>query len=149
MNSALSKKSAWFLFVLAFISVYREVFETILFYAALWQEGLEIWLLSGIGAAVIVLALITWGMLRTSRRLPISTFFAASSALIAVLAVVLTGKGVSALQEAGWVAVSLAPIPHIDLLGVFPTWQTSLAQLVIIVLLIIGYFYNKRLVAPA
>lgn len=149
MNSALSKKSAWFLFVLTFISVYREVFETILFYAALWQEGLEIWLLSGIGAAVIVLALITWGMLRTSRRLPISTFFAASSALIAVLAVVLTGKGVSALQEAGWVAVSLAPIPHIDLLGVFPTWQTSLAQLAIIVLLIIGYFYNKRSVAPA
>ncbi|SFU41454.1 high-affinity iron transporter [Nitrosomonas eutropha] len=144
MNNALSKRSAWFLFVLAFVSVYREVFETILFYAALWQEGQEIWLLGGIGAAILVLALVTWGLLRTSRRLPISTFFAASSALIAVLAVVLTGKGVSALQEAGWVEVSLASIPHIDLLGIFPTWQTSLSQLAVILLLVIGYFYNKR-----
>ena len=144
MSSALNKKSAWFLFILAFISVYREVFETILFYAALWQEGQEVWLLSGIGAAVLVLALVAWGMLRTSRRLPISTFFAASSALIAVLAVVLTGKGISALQEAGWIEVSLAPFPHIDLLGIFPTWQTSLAQLAVIVLLVSGYLYNKR-----
>lgn len=149
MSTALSRKSAWFLFVLAFISVYREVFETILFYAALWQEDLKIWLLSGIGAAVVVLALIAWGMLRTSRRLPIATFFAASSALIAILAVVLTGKGVSALQEAGWVAVSLAPFPHIDLLGISPTWQTSLSQLAVVVLLVIGYLYNKRQAALA
>ncbi len=144
MNNALNKKSTWFLFVLAFISVYREVFETILFYATLWQEDQKIWLLGGIGAAVLVLALIAWGLLRTSRRLPISTFFAASSALIAVLAVTLTGKGVSALQKAGWIDISLAPIPHIDLLGVFPTWQTSLAQLAVIVLLLMGYLYNKH-----
>ncbi|SCX10548.1 high-affinity iron transporter [Nitrosomonas eutropha] len=144
MSNALNKKSAWFLFALTFISVYREVFETILFYATLWQEDQKIWLLGGIGAAVLVLALIAWGLLRTSRRLPISTFFAASSVLIAVLAVALTGKGVSALQKAGWIEVSLAPVPHIDLLGVFPTWQTSLSQLAVIALLVIGYFYNKR-----
>lgn len=144
MSSALNKKSAWFLFILAFISVYREVFETILFYATLWQEDQKLWLLGGIGAAVLVLALIAWGLLRTSRRLPISTFFAASSALIAVLAIALTGKGVSALQKAGWVDVSLAPIPHIDLLGIFPTWQTSLAQLAVIILLFTGYLYNKH-----
>ena len=36
MQGALSRGSAWFLFGLAFIVVYREVFETILFYAALW-----------------------------------------------------------------------------------------------------------------
>src|SRR6185503_10596591 len=34
MQGALSRGSAWFLFGLAFIVVYREVFETILFYAA-------------------------------------------------------------------------------------------------------------------
>ncbi|MXS84435.1 iron permease [Nitrosomonas sp. HPC101] len=144
MSDALNKKSAWFLFILAFISVYREVFETILFYAALWQEDQKVWLLGGIGAAVLVLALTAWGLLRTSRRLPISTFFAASSVLIAVLAVALTGKGVSALQKAGWIDVSLAPIPHIDLLGIFPTWQTFLSQLAVVVVLIIGYLYNKR-----
>src|SRR3546814_10011325 len=38
LSRALSRQSAWFLFGLAFIVVYREVFETILFYAALRSE---------------------------------------------------------------------------------------------------------------
>ncbi len=144
MAAALNRRSAWFLFGLAFISVYREVFESILFYAALWNEGQEVWLLGGIVAGAAVLGLIAWVLLRTSRRLPIGTFFAASSVLIAVLAIVLTGKGVAALQEAGWVAVSVAPVPHIELLGIYPTWQSSLAQLAILVLLAIGFAVNIR-----
>lgn len=144
MAAALNRRSAWFLFGLAFISVYREVFESILFYAALWNEGQEVWLLGGIVAGAAVLGLIAWVLLRTSRRLPIGTFFAASSVLIAVLAIVLTGKGVAALQEAGWVAVSVAPVQHIELLGIYPTWQSSLAQLAILVLLAIGFAVNIR-----
>jgi len=144
MAAALNRRSAWFLFGLAFISVYREVFESILFYAALWNDGQEVWLLGGIAAGVAVLGLIAWVLLRTSRRLPIGTFFSASSALIAVLAIVLTGKGVAALQEAGWVAVSVAPVPHIELLGIYPTWQSLLAQLAVLVLLAFGFGFNIR-----
>ena len=144
MTAALNQKSAWFLFGLAFISVYREVFEAILFIVALWNEGQKIWLLGGIAAGALALGLIAWILMRTSRRLPIGTFFAASSALIAVLAIVLTGKGVAALQEAGWIAVSTAPIPHIELLGIYPTWQTVSAQLGILVLLAGGYLFNVR-----
>lgn len=145
VEQALNRKSILFLFLLSFISVYREVFETILFYAALWTEGLEKWLVAGMLAAIVVLTGIAWLLVQTSRRLPIGKFFSASSALIAVLAVVLTGKGISALQEAGWVAVSLAPVPSFDLLGVYPTWQTVIAQLVMLALLVVGYLYNKRL----
>lgn len=144
MAAALNRRSAWFLFGLAFISVYREVFESILFYAALWNDGQEVWLLGGIAAGAAVLGLIAWVLLRTSRRLPIGTFFSASSALIAVLAVVLTGKGIAALQEAGWVAVSIAPVPHIELLGIYSTWQSLLAQLTILLLLAVGFAFNIR-----
>jgi len=144
MSNALSKKSAWFLFILVFVSVYREVFETILFYAALWTEGLGLWFIAGMLSAVALLAVTAWVLLRTSRQLPIGTFFSLSSALIAIIAVVLVGKGVSSLQEAGLVAVSIAPIPHIELLGVFPTWQTVSAQLVLIAVIALGYLYNKR-----
>ena len=142
MAAALNQRSAWFLFGLAFISVYREVFETILFYAALWNEGQEAWLLGGIAAGALVLGLVAWILLRTSKRLPIGTFFSASSALIAVLAVVLTGKGVAALQEAGWIPVTVAPVPHIELLGIYPTWQTLLAQLVVVLALTAGFTFN-------
>ena len=41
LSHALSRKSAWFLFLLAFVVVYREVFETVLFYAAMWSQGRE------------------------------------------------------------------------------------------------------------
>jgi high-affinity iron transporter len=142
MTTALSRRSMWFLFVLAFISVYREVFETILFYIAIWNTGQVRALIAGVAAGAATLAAITWIMLRTSRRLPLEKFFSASSALIAVLAIVLAGKGVSALQEAGWINVTLAPAPHIDWLGIFPTWQTLVAQLVVITLLVIGVVRN-------
>jgi high-affinity iron transporter len=143
MAFAVNQRSAWFLFGLAFISVYREVFETILFYVALWNPGEEFWLLAGIGAGAVTLGLIAWILLRTSRRLPIGKFFSASSLLIALLAIVLIGKGISALQEAGWAPVTLAPVPHIELLGVYPTWQTTLAQLVVLLVLIAGFAINS------
>ena len=142
MTVALNHRSAWFLFGLAFISVYREVFETILFYAALWNVGEQMWLLAGIGTGAAALALIAWILLRTSRRLPIAKFFSASSVLIAILAIVLTGKGISALQESGWVPVTLAPVPRVEVLGLYPTWQSSLAQLAMLVVLAGGFWIN-------
>ncbi|WP_233523525.1 FTR1 family protein [Dyella solisilvae] len=143
MATALDRRSAWFVFALTFISVYREVFETILFYAALWSEGQGAWLLAGIATGALVLGLIAWVLLRTSRRLPLGVFFSASSALIAVLAVVLTGKGVAALQEAGWTAVSIAPVPSVEWLGIYPTWQSLLAQLAVAAMLAIGFTVNR------
>ncbi|MBA3835593.1 MAG: FTR1 family protein, partial [Sphingomonas sp.] len=99
MQGALSRGSAWFLFGLAFIVVYREVFETILFYAALWTADNGGILLAGALTAVLLLAVLAWAMLKLSRTLPIGQFFRYSAILIAVLAVVLIGKGVGALQE--------------------------------------------------
>ncbi|RAO76256.1 FTR1 family protein [Dyella jiangningensis] len=143
MATALDRKSAWFVFGLTFISVYREVFETILFYTALWNEGQGAWLLAGLVTGAVLLAGIAWLLLRSSRRLPLGTFFSVSSAVIAVLAVVLTGKGVAALQEAGWTAVTTAPAPSIDWLGIYPTWQSLLAQLAVTLMLVAGFALNR------
>ncbi|WP_245471171.1 cytochrome c/FTR1 family iron permease [Bradyrhizobium genosp. SA-3] len=148
MAKALSGGSAWFLFGLAFIVVYREVFETILFYAALWTQGNGGTILAGALSACAALALIAWAMLRYSRRLPIGKFFTYSSWLMAVLTVVLAGKGIAALQEAG--IVSIAPlrlVPRISLVGLFPTTQTVAAQLLMIAALLIGFGLNRRKVA--
>lgn len=143
MTTALDRKSAWFVFGLTFISVYREVFETILFYTALWNEGQGMWLLAGLLTGAVLLGIIAWLLLRSSRRLPLGTFFSISSAVIAVLAVVLTGKGVAALQEAGWTAVTVAPAPSIDWLGIYPTWQSLLAQLAVTLMLAVGFVVNR------
>ena len=144
MSSALDKRAAWFLFSLAFIAVYREVFETVLFYAALWTEGNGWPLLAGLGTGMALLAVLAAILLHTSARLPIGKFFAWSSLLVAVLAVVLAGKGIAGLQEAGWIHTTPLAMPRIDILGVHPTWQTSLAQLVVLLIIVVAFVRNTR-----
>lgn len=140
LSAALSRRSAWFLFLLAFLVVYREVFETILFFAALWSQGSHIAMLSGAAAALIVLCMIAWALLTVSRRLPIGKFFAASSLLMATLSVVLAGKGIAALQEAGLLdARPLQGLPTIPMLGLYPTLTGVTTQLILIVILMIGF----------
>jgi len=145
MSHALSGRSAWVLCGLAFVVVYREVFETILFYAALWAQGNGGALLAGASAAVLLLAVIAWAMLRYSRQLPIAQFFSYSSWLMAALTVVLAGKGVAALQEAGIIDIApLASAPRLSMLGIFPTWQSILTQLVMVAAIFVGFSYNRR-----
>jgi high-affinity iron transporter len=145
VGQALTRRSGWFLFGLAFIAVYREVFETILFYTAMAAQGAEGALLAGAAVAALCLTLIAIAMIRFSRRLPIAKFFGYSSALIAVLAVVLAGKGVSALQEAGMIDVTpTAGVPTISILGLSPTVESIMAQIVTLVILIAGFAYNRR-----
>ena len=140
MRGALSRGSAWFLFGLAFIVVYREAFETILFYAALWTSGNGGTILAGALTAVAVLAALAWVMLRLSKSLPISEFFRYSALLIAILAVVLIGKGIGALQEAGTLSITTLPaVPRMAALGLFPTAESVGAQLAMLAALLVGF----------
>ena len=144
VSAALTRRSAVFLFLLAFVAVYREVFETILFFIAMWSQENSTAILGGLVAGSVVLAAVAYWMLRMSKRLPIGQFFSISSILIAVLAVVLVGKGVAALQEAGWIGQALVAAPRIDWLGVYPSWQSLLAQLTVAVIAISGFYFNAR-----
>ncbi len=145
MGKALSRRSAWFLFGLAFVVVYREAFETILFYAALWSPDSSSVILAGALSAVAVLSAIAWFMLRYSRKLPITQFFKYSAILIAVLAIILAGKGVGAFQEAGTIPMTaVSGLPRLPDLGFFPTVETLAAQLAAFLALLIGFRYGNR-----
>jgi high-affinity iron transporter len=96
------------------------VFETILFYIAMWSDQASTAILAGLVAGIAVLAAVAYWMLRMSRRLPIGRFFSISSILIAVMAVILIGKGVAALQEAGWISQTPLALPRIEWIGLYP-----------------------------
>ena len=150
MSRALGKGSAWFLFGLAFLVVYREVFETVLFYAAMWTEGSKGAVVGGASAGAASLAAIAWATMRYSLRLPIAQFFRYSSILIAMLAIVLAGKGAAAIQEAGLLGVSpIEGLPQIDFVGLHPSIQVVGAQLLVLALLIVGFWLNGRGAAAA
>src|SRR3546814_1903422 len=89
-------------------------------------------------------------MLRYSRSLPIGKFFAYSSVLIAILAVVLAGKGTAALQEAGLIDITpVAHVPRLSMLGIFPSLQPLLLQFLALAILWLGFWYNGRKHAAA
>jgi high-affinity iron transporter len=128
--------------LLAFVVVYREVFETVLFYAALWSEGGGRPVLGGLLIGCALLAVLAGLMLKAARRLPIGRFFSWSSGLIAVLAVVLAGKGIAGLQEAGVLSVTPLDAPRIVWLGLFPNAEGLLTQGLVVVVVIAGFAYN-------
>jgi len=136
VGTALASRTLWAMAGVSFLAVYREMFETVLFYQALWAQAGETGhgaLAGGLLAAVAALAAIGWAIFRYSVRLPLGPFFTTMSALMCVLAVVLAGKGMAALQEAGVVGASVIGIPAVPLLGVFPTIETLAAQATVVV----------------
>jgi high-affinity iron transporter len=147
VGSALERKTLWAMAGVSFLAVYRELFELVLFYEALWvQAGAEghAAVLGGIGAAAVLLAAAGWGMFKYSLRLPLGPFFSAMSLLLALLAVVFAGQGVAALQEAGVVGASPLGSFAAPMLGVHPTLETLGAQLIAVALVALGAWAARR-----
>ena len=147
VQAALSGRTLWTLASISFLAVYREAFETVLFYQALWVEaGPGGHLAVGLGcvAGFVGLGLLAWLILRLGLRLPVGWFFGLGSALMAVLAVVLAGKGVAALQHAGKLPVGTLDLPAIPSLGVYPTWQGVITQLALVVVILGAFTYSRR-----
>ena len=131
----------------SFLAVYREAFEVVLFYQALWSQagasGRQA-VLGGIAVAALLLALLAWAILKYSVRLPIGPFFNLTAWLLALLAVVFAGHGVAALQEAGVLDASPLGTLSIPWLGVHPTLQGLATQGVALVLVAIGMSTTRR-----
>ena len=137
----------WGLAGLSFIAVYREVFETILFYQALWlqvdQQGQGM-TLAGVGTAAATLAVLAWLVMRYSARLPLRQFFGITGVFMFVLAVVFAGKGVAALQEAGKLPVNPIDFPRIELLGVYPNMEGLVLQFGLVAVALLLVFARSR-----
>ncbi len=147
VQSALSGRTLWALAAVSFVAVYREAFETVLFYQALWIEaGPEgrVAVGGGFAAALVGLVLLAWLILKLGLRLPVGWFFGVGSALMAALAVVLAGKFIAALQHAGTLPVGPLDLPAIPSLGVYPTWQGVLTQLALVLVILGAFTYSRR-----
>lgn len=144
VSGALGRGTLWGLALVSFMAVYREVFETVLFYQALMQQGASSAVLAGFATGCVVLLAAALVIVRFSARLPLGAFFAASSALLALMAVVFAGQGVAALQEAGRVPATTVSGPTIALLGIHPTLQGLGLQAALLVLIAALFYLNTR-----
>ena len=132
-----------------FLAVYREGAEVILFYQALFNNAVGdvdmIW--AGFVTACLALALIFFLMQRGALRIPIGPFFKVTSAFMFILAVTFLGGGLKELQEADVISTSVieaVPVPSIDLLGLYPTYETIVPQILLILAAVAMVSYKKR-----
>lgn len=137
---------------LSFIVVFREAFESVLFLSALSLEvgdSQQAAFGGGIIFAFAMLAIISVLIMRYSKKLPIAKLFKYSAIIISGLAVILTGKGLSAIQEAGSISISVMPIDfRLEAIGFYPTWETTIGQLAILSLVIILWNVINRKDSP-
>ena len=145
IESSLSRGNIIAIGFAAFLSVYREGAETILFYQALYSSsnGDVSAIVTGFASGSLLLigifALIKYG----SVRIPIGPFFAVTSTLLYYLAFTFAGKGILELQEAEWISsTSIEGLPAVGFLDFYPTWEGIALQAILVLALIIAVVYS-------
>lgn len=130
--------------VLAFLAVFREGTETVLFIIGMVNQiGLQ-QLLIGILIGLGVLAVIAYLMLFVGVKLPLRPFFLVSSLIVFYLCLKFTGLGIHSLQLAGLIpATSSSMLPSINFLGFFPSWQSAIPQIVLVLTAIIIVLWKR------
>ena len=148
IDKRLESGTLWGLAGLSFIAVYREVFETVLFYQSLLTQSSPAQyssIASGFAIAVAILAIITWVLIKYSIKLPVAKFFAITTYLLFALSFVLMGKAVIALQEADIIGIASLPMNFdIAWLGIKSTWQGIVAQVCVFAIFSFYIFKSKN-----
>jgi high-affinity iron transporter len=117
----------------AFLAVMREGAETIVFFQALLGGATETAerhaVMAGLLAGALALGVIFLVLRKAAFRIPLGSFFTATSVLLYGLAVIFVGQGISSFQESGVMRATFVDhVPTIQALGLFPTVQTLAAQ---------------------
>jgi high-affinity iron transporter len=143
VTSTLSSGKLVGLAVISFFAVFREALETVLFLVALSldAEGGQRFIAAGVITSLVCTLLMAWALVRFSARLPLRTMFAVTASLMMALSVVLAGKALHAFQEIGTASVTALPFDfRVDLLGIYPTVETIVAQAAVALFSIILWF---------
>ena len=143
VQDALTSGSGLALASAAFLAVYREGFETVLFYKALFVTGgspaATMPILAGILLGSLVMVVVYLAINRFGLRLPLKPFFGVTSGFLYYMAFVFAGKAVAELQEGGMISTTIVlGAPRVPALGIYPTVESLLAQGVLIALLILA-----------
>lgn len=140
VQEAVTGGSAFALASAAFLAVYREGFETVLFYKALFVSGgstaaTAAPVIGGMMVGGALLALVYIAINRYGVRLPLKPFFAVTSAFLYYTAFVFAGKAVAELQAGGVISTTVLPgWPRLPAVGIYPTLESILAQVLLVVL---------------
>jgi high-affinity iron transporter len=136
MNRAFEGGRLLSMALISFLAIFREGAETIIFYVGMAPSMSASQLLTGIGTALAILAVIGFLIIHYSVKIPVRPFFLTATALIYFLSFKILGVSVHALQVSKLLpSHSLASLPNVEWLGFYPTLETIIPQIVLVVLI--------------
>jgi high-affinity iron transporter len=147
VQDALTSGSGLALASAAFLAVYREGFETVLFYKALFVTGnspaASMPIVAGILLGSLVMVGVYLAINRFGLRLPLKPFFGVTSTFLYYMAFVFAGKAVAELQEGGIISTTIVlGAPRVPALGIYPTVESLAAQGVLVGLLLLALVWT-------
>jgi len=172
-NQAASGADRGSMFALAFtawLAVFREGAEVILFYQPMLREDRPEMVWAGFGVGVLALVVVFFLIRFLSIRLPLKIFFMGTSILMALMSISFLGAGIKELIEGAvfeeiewadfsWVSNSpkwLSWIPYndtLDVLGIYPLLGTIIPQLILLAITVVTFVMhlkrNKKIAAEA
>ncbi|HLN61479.1 MAG TPA: FTR1 family protein [Symbiobacteriaceae bacterium] len=144
-TAALATGNLLGLATLAFLAIFREGTETVLFYIGMASSIQMQDLLLGLGLGFVVLLVLAVAMLKVGLKIPLRPFFLVSSVLVFYLGFKFTGMGIHGLQLAGLLPATVVPyLPHLDFLALYPNWQSTLPQLLLLLFAAAMVLYTRR-----
>ncbi len=144
VQSSVEQGSAFALAFTAFLSVFREGAEVVLFYQPMLSEGNPGMVWAGFGVGCVLLVFVYLAITKLSIRLPIKVFFTATSILMAVMCVSFLGSGIKELAEGNVFDLMLRVpgIPENDVIqifGIYPWLETLVPQLILTIVLLVTF----------
>jgi high-affinity iron transporter len=147
--SAVSVGSTASLMAVGFTAVYREGFETALFYQSLltFGEGLGWYIMLGIGLACVALAGVAYAVFKLGRKLPVRTFMNTAIVLVMLTSIALLGNAMHTLQAADVITFRRTTGPRLPIFlaeatGIWPTVWSLLAQALLASVYVFGALYQ-------
>jgi high-affinity iron transporter len=136
--------------LLSFFTVYREGFETVLFYQAMlsFAKYMEWYVVAGLvlGLAVIVATAIV--VRKLGKRLPLKVLFALTMGIGAYMSIAFMGNAIREFQELGYISTThlIGTVPRLDInlasmTGIHPTLETIIAQIILLAVYVVGSLY--------
>lgn len=136
--------------MLSFFTVYREGFETVLFYQAMFgfAKYMEAYVGLGFVLGIAVLLVVYYGMRRIGKRLPLKALFGLTMGVGAYLSIAFMGNAIRELQTLDIIPVTnmIGVIPRLDInlstmTGIHPTLETTVAQIILLGIYLVAASY--------
>ena len=136
--------------MLSFFTIYREGFETVLFYQAMlsFARYMEWYVIAGLVSGLGIITGVVFLIRMLGKKLPLRVLFGLTMAVGAYMSIAFMGNTIRAFQEVGYISTThmIGIIPRLDInvaemSGIHPTLETVVAQIILLSIYLVGSLY--------